>query len=128
MCGMTSLFLIFRTVPGLTLMDSDGLKTPEFSDQEWHPRIGCLIVIVAPPPAGAADVTARAPSTANASAAPRILFFRCMASPSSWNIGLSVGVASLIAIRWVPHTICGFTAGPLRQVLMQARRRERSIR
>src|SRR3954451_2369952 len=115
LCGMTSLFLNFRTVPGLTLSESDGSNSPELNDQEWQPCIRCLIVIVALPPAGAPDVTARATSAANPSAAPRIVFLGCMTSPSFASIELSVGRTDVLAIRPVPQMICGFTAAPLRR-------------
>src|SRR6476469_3327232 len=75
---MTSLFVKLTTVPELTLTDSDGLNGPELKAHEWHPRIACLMAIVAVPPAGAAEATARATSATNASAAPRTVCLRCI--------------------------------------------------
>src|SRR6478736_7655174 len=76
--GMTSLFVTLTTVPELTLTDSDGLNGPELKAHVWHPCIACLIAIVAVPPAGAEDATAKATSPTSVSAAPRTVCLPCI--------------------------------------------------
>src|SRR6476469_114055 len=75
---MTSLFVNLTTVPELTLTDSDALNAPELKAHEWQPRIACLMAMVAVPPAGAADATARATNASNASTAPRTVCLPCI--------------------------------------------------
>src|SRR5512133_4315384 len=79
--GMTSLFVNLTTVPELTLTDSDGVNGPELKAHEWQPRIACLMAIVAVPPAGAEDATARATNARNTSAAPRTVCLPCISLP-----------------------------------------------